>query len=338
MPRLDTHGRSASTPKRSIACRGVANVPRDGADCKDALSAVDGDSPPLAEFSTDAAASVRTPKCAGFSLLETDLGSHGLWKVRDLLAAQDRVNESIEGLGRRLQAGLAEYEDQLRLLEPVPGIDRGSACAIVVELGPDLSAFPSPRHVAVWLAWHRATIRVRASGARAGSAAATRRSGRPWPSVRTVRCNATEHNSGCVRKSPQGSLGLQAQHSGRGAQDAANDSGEVRGQPTVHGSRHWLSGTRRAGQRLSLAHDPEATRLLGYRAGSEYRERLDISAEPPSKSGAVTAIERGYSDGLQNPRDISVTDRSLRNAWASGFRDRCIQIPARFTAEDEGRG
>ena len=32
----------------------------------------------------------------------------------------------------------------------LPGIDRGSACAILVELGPDLRAFRKPSHVATW--------------------------------------------------------------------------------------------------------------------------------------------------------------------------------------------
>ena len=35
-----------------------------------------------------------------------------------------------------------------QVLEAVPGIDWGSACAILAELSPDQSAFASPRHVA----------------------------------------------------------------------------------------------------------------------------------------------------------------------------------------------
>ena len=83
-------------------------------------------------------------------VLEADLDAHGVWKLRDLLAAHDRANASIGELDRRLRHGLGEHEEQVRLLETVPGIDRGSACAILVELGPDQSAFASPRHVAAW--------------------------------------------------------------------------------------------------------------------------------------------------------------------------------------------
>ena len=81
-------------------------------------------------------------------VLVADLDAHGVWKLRDLLAGHDRVDASIWELDQRLRHGLAKYEEQVRLLETVPGIDRGSACAILVELGPDQSAFASPRHVA----------------------------------------------------------------------------------------------------------------------------------------------------------------------------------------------
>ena len=83
-------------------------------------------------------------------VLEADLDADGVWKLRDLLQAHDRASASIEQLDRRLRAGLADWREPIRLLETVPGIDRGSACAILVELGPDLSAFRSAEIVAAW--------------------------------------------------------------------------------------------------------------------------------------------------------------------------------------------
>ena len=122
-------------------------------------------------------------------VLEAHLDAHGVWKLRDLLAAHDRVNTSIERLDRRLQAGLAEYEQQVRLLETVPGIDRGSACAILVELGPDVSAFESPRHVAAW------------AGVAPGNnqSAGKRRSGRVRRGNSTLRATLAECAHGAVR-------------------------------------------------------------------------------------------------------------------------------------------
>ena len=74
-------------------------------------------------------------------VLAARLDEHALWKLSDLLRAHDAASASIAELDARLEAALAPLAEQIRLLETVPGIDRGSACAIRVELGPDLSAF-----------------------------------------------------------------------------------------------------------------------------------------------------------------------------------------------------
>ena len=73
-----------------------------------------------------------------------------MWKLRDLLRAHDAANTSIAELDARTAEGLAEMAEQVRLLETVLGIDRGSAFAILVELGPDLTAFDTTANVAAW--------------------------------------------------------------------------------------------------------------------------------------------------------------------------------------------
>ena len=83
-------------------------------------------------------------------VLEANLHPHSLWRLQDLLRMHDAAQSSIEAVDARLRESLRPYEPQLRLLETVPGIDRGSACAILVELGPDLRAFRKPSHVAAW--------------------------------------------------------------------------------------------------------------------------------------------------------------------------------------------
>ena len=83
-------------------------------------------------------------------VLEAGLRPHSVWRLRDLLRAHDAAQASIDELDARLTASLRPYEAQLQLLETVPGIDRGSACAILVELGPDLRAFRKPSHVPAW--------------------------------------------------------------------------------------------------------------------------------------------------------------------------------------------
>ena len=80
--------------------------------------------------------------------LEARLDAHAVWKLGDLLRAHEAANTSIAELDAHLEEGLAEMAEEVRLLETVPGIDRGSTCAILVELGPDLAAFDKTANVA----------------------------------------------------------------------------------------------------------------------------------------------------------------------------------------------
>ena len=72
-----------------------------------------------------------------------------------------------------LSVSLQSWEDRLRLLETVPGIDRGSACAILIELGPDLGAFRTASHLAAWAGVvpgnHKSTRRRLKRGTRKGN-------------------------------------------------------------------------------------------------------------------------------------------------------------------------
>ena len=45
---------------------------------------------------------------------------------------------------------MSDFREQIDLLSTIPGTDRYSACAIVIELGPDIRVFPSRRHCAAW--------------------------------------------------------------------------------------------------------------------------------------------------------------------------------------------
>ena len=79
--------------------------------------------------------------------------------------------------------------EQIRLLETVPGIDRGSACAIRVELGLDLSSFERIANVAAW------------AGVAPGNneSADKRRSGRLRRGNATLRATLAECAHGAVR-------------------------------------------------------------------------------------------------------------------------------------------
>ena len=83
-------------------------------------------------------------------MLEAHPDSYTLWRLSDLLQRFDQTYRSIEDADRLLDLSLRPWERQLRLLETEPGIDRGSACAILVELGPDLGAPRKASNLAAW--------------------------------------------------------------------------------------------------------------------------------------------------------------------------------------------
>lgn len=56
----------------------------------------------------------------------------------------------IQGIEDLLDRQLAPYKDQLDRLMTIPGIKRVSACAILAEIGVDMSAWPTEKHIAAW--------------------------------------------------------------------------------------------------------------------------------------------------------------------------------------------
>ena len=82
--------------------------------------------------------------------LAFELDPNSRWLLRDLLHAYDSLTERVAMAGREVEAGVQPFADRVRLLETIPGVDRASACAIMVEVGTDLSSFPKAQHLAAW--------------------------------------------------------------------------------------------------------------------------------------------------------------------------------------------
>ena len=121
--------------------------------------------------------------------LEAALDPHSLWRLSHLLEAIDALNRRIDDLDARVLADLSDYQREVQLLETVPGISLTSACAILVELGPDLQAFPDPRHLGAW------------AGVCPGNheSAGKRRSGRAHKGNPTLRATLAECAQGAAR-------------------------------------------------------------------------------------------------------------------------------------------
>ena len=121
--------------------------------------------------------------------LAATLDPHALFKLQMQLDSCDRASAALAKLDRRIATALADYQRPLRLLQTIPGIDLGSACTILAELGPDLGAFREPRHLSAW------------AGVAPGnnSSAGKRRSGRVRQGNQTLRATLAECAHGAAR-------------------------------------------------------------------------------------------------------------------------------------------
>jgi transposase len=76
--------------------------------------------------------------------------SHHALIVGQILAHLDFLDETIATLGDAIDKAIAPVADKVALLDTIPGVDKRTAEAILAEIGPDMSVFPSHRHLASW--------------------------------------------------------------------------------------------------------------------------------------------------------------------------------------------
>ena len=72
--------------------------------------------------------------------------------VGAILAKLDFLDEQITLLGDAIEEQLAPFADAVRLLCTIPGVQARTAQVIIAEVGPDMSVFPTDRHLASWAA------------------------------------------------------------------------------------------------------------------------------------------------------------------------------------------
>ena len=82
--------------------------------------------------------------------LTLTLGDSNRLLLVDLMEEFDSLVARERRLSKRIHDCLAPWNERIRLLTTIPGIDEASACAIFAEIGPDLDAFPSADHLAAW--------------------------------------------------------------------------------------------------------------------------------------------------------------------------------------------
>jgi transposase len=78
-------------------------------------------------------------------------GGHHALLASHMLSHVDDLEHSIADLSDEISRRIAPFARQLELLDTIPGVGVTAAEAILAELGPDMSRFPSSRHCARWL-------------------------------------------------------------------------------------------------------------------------------------------------------------------------------------------
>ena len=121
--------------------------------------------------------------------LAATLDPLALFALQIQMEAVDRADTTLVALDKRIRTVLADYQRSLRLLQTIPGIDYGSACTILAEIGPDLGAFRKACSIGPW------------AGVAPGnnSSAGKRRSGRARKGNPTLRATLAECAHGAVR-------------------------------------------------------------------------------------------------------------------------------------------
>jgi transposase len=70
--------------------------------------------------------------------------------VSSILAHLDFLDEAIDRLSEAIEEQLVPFAPALELLCTIPGVQARSAQVIIAEIGPDMSVFPTAKHLASW--------------------------------------------------------------------------------------------------------------------------------------------------------------------------------------------
>jgi transposase len=70
--------------------------------------------------------------------------------VGQILAHIDFLDEAVDRLSEAIEEQIAPFARQRDLLMTIPGVKRRTAEVLIAEIGVDMDAFPTPKHLASW--------------------------------------------------------------------------------------------------------------------------------------------------------------------------------------------
>lgn len=166
---------------------------------------------------------------------------------RKMLATQlrhiDFLDEEIKALDLEVGERLHPFEEELELLDTIPGVGRRSAEAILAEIGTDMERFPSDAHLSSW------------AGVCPGSneSAGKRKSGKTTKGNKHLRSTLMQ----CARAAAR-SKGTYLPAAGRPVCSVSSNCRQKRWQPCRSCCRSQYSGH-------NLPHPEEPTAISGFR-------------------------------------------------------------------------
>lgn len=82
--------------------------------------------------------------------LAGNLDAHHAKMLEMVLEHLAFINDKIEELDQQIQEKSIPYQQEIQLLDTIPGIDKVGAQAIIAEIGVDMSVFETPERLASW--------------------------------------------------------------------------------------------------------------------------------------------------------------------------------------------
>lgn len=82
--------------------------------------------------------------------LEGQVTAHHRFLLRELMRQLAFLEGQVERFEKQIGRQMRPFEWAAALLVSMPGVDRTAACALIAEIGTDMSRFPTSRHLASW--------------------------------------------------------------------------------------------------------------------------------------------------------------------------------------------